>query len=489
MSKHLIICEDPGLIAPLGTDTLVVQPEDYIENNAPQDLRKASQLRVINLCRDYEYLSKGYYCSLLAEARGQRCTPPVDAVISVNWKRLSQRAKPELNALLAKHHRASLGSEVAKTFIFFFGRAEDPTLEPISRRLFDLFRFPLLAVTLKHNGEQWIIDNFRATALDTLHQQKLEFFQQALALYTGRAWANRKRPAPQRFWLAVLHDPKETLPPSDRGALEALIRAGKRQRVAVELLTREDLPSLLEYDALFIRETTAIDHHTYRFAHKAETEGIPVIDDTRSIIRCSNKVFLNELLTARGIRVPAATVIDRQKARHIEKALQFPVILKIPDGSFSRGVVKADNLQEYRKHLTTFFKDSEILLIQEFLPSDYDWRVGVLGGEPLFVCQYYMAAGHWQIYNHAASKADNRTGGFRSFAVDEAPIDVVQSACKAARLIGDGLYGVDLKQREDGIYIIEVNDNPNIDRGVEDEKLGDRLYDRLIEHFARLVRS
>jgi len=100
-----------------------------------------------------------------------------------------------------------------------------------------------------------------------------------------------------------------------------------------------------------------------------------------------------------------------------------------------------------------------------------------------------MAAGHWQIYNHAASKADNRTGGFRSFAVDEAPIDVVQSACKAARLIGDGLYGVDLKQREDGIYIIEVNDNPNIDRGVEDEKLGDRLYDRLIEHFARLVRS
>ena len=488
MSKHLIICEDPTLITPLGEDSLVVRPEDYIENNTALDLRKASQLRVINLCGDYEYLSKGYYCSLLAEARGQRCTPPVDAVISINWKRLSQRAKPELNALLARHYRASLGSEVAKTFIFFFGRAEEPELEPVSRRLFDLFRFPLLSVTVKHNGEQWIVDSFKPVALDALHRQKLAFFQQALTLYTGRSWANRRRPTPQRYWLAVLHDPKEALPPSDRGALEALIRAGKRHKVAVELITREDLPSLLEYDALFIRETTAIDHHTYRFAHKAEAEGIPVIDDTRSIIRCSNKVFLNELLTARGIRVPKAIVIDRQKARRLEKALQFPVILKIPDGSFSRGVVKADNLQEYRKYLTAFFKDSEVLLIQEFLPSDYDWRVGVLGGEPLFVCQYYMAAGHWQIYNHAASKTTSRSGGFRSFAIDEAPAEVVQTACKAARLIGDGLYGVDLKQREDGIFIIEVNDNPNIDRGVEDEKPGDKLYDRLIEHFSRLVR-
>lgn len=488
MHKHLIICDDPTRIPPLGEGALVVLPEAFIENTATLDLRRASQLRVINLCGDYGYLSKGYYCSLLAEARGQRCTPPVDAVISINWKRLSQRAKPELNALLAKHYRADLGSEVAKTFIFFFGRAEDAALEPVSRRLFDLFRFPLLSVSLKHNGEQWVMDSFSPIALDTLHPGKLAFFQQALALYTGRAWTEPKKPAAHRFWLAVLHDPKEALPPSDRGALDALIRAGKRRRVAVELITREDLPTLLEYDALFIRETTAIDHHTYRFAHKAEAEGIPVIDDTRSIIRCSNKVFLNELLTARGISVPKAIVIDRQKARHIEKTLQFPVILKIPDGSFSRGVVKADNLQEYRQHLVRFFKDSEVLLIQEFLPSDYDWRVGVLGGEPLFVCQYYMATGHWQIYNHAASKASGRTGKFRSFAIDEAPADVVQTACRAAKLIGEGLYGVDLKQREDGIFVIEVNDNPNIDRSVEDAILGDKLYDRLIDHFSGLVR-
>lgn len=47
---------------------------------------------------------------------------------------------------------------------------------------------------------------------------------------------------------------------------------------------------------------------------------------------------------------------------------------------------------------------------------------------------------------------------------------------KTANLIGDGLYGVDLKQAGDKVVVIEVNDNPNIDCGVEDVYLGDDLY-------------
>ena len=46
--------------------------------------------------------------------------------------------------------------------------------------------------------------------------------------------------------------------------------------VEVELITKKDYPRLAEYDALFIRETTGLDHHTYRFAKKAEEEGMPL---------------------------------------------------------------------------------------------------------------------------------------------------------------------------------------------------------------------
>ena len=61
----------------------------------------------------------------------------------------------------------------------------------------------------------------------------------------------------------------------------------------------------------------------------------------------------------------------------------------------------------------------------------------------------------------------------------------MRSAVRAASLIGDGLYGVDLKQVGRAAYVIEVNDNPSIDAGYEDGLLKDTLYERIMEHFVR----
>ena len=58
-------------------------------------------------------------------------------------------------------------------------------------------------------------------------------------------------------------------------------------------------------------------------------------------------------------------------------------------------------------------------------------------------------------------------------------------ALKAANLIGNGLYGVDMKADNNGVYVIEVNDNPNLDAGVEDDVIKDELYDRVIGEFVR----
>jgi len=53
--------------------------------------------------------------------------------------------------------------------------------------------------------------------------------------------------------------------------------------------------------------------------------------------------------------------------------------------------------------------------------------------------------------------------------------------------IGDGLYGVDLKQVGNKVFVIEVNDNPNIDAGFEDEVLQDELYLRVVEVFLKRI--
>lgn len=71
----------------------------------------------------------------------------------------------------------------------------------------------------------------------------------------------------------------------------------------------------------------------------------------------------------------------------------------------------------------------------------------------------------------------------------EAPRAVVDAAVSACKLIGDGFYGVDLKQSGDRVAVIEVNDNPSIDSGVEDQYLGNQLYTSFMEDFLRRLEA
>ena len=76
-------------------------------------------------------------------------------------------------------------------------------------------------------------------------------------------------------------------------------------------------------------------------------------------------------------------------------------------------------------------------------------------------------------------------GASKTWRIEDAPEKVVKIALDAANLIGSGFYGVDLKQVGERIVVIEINDNPSIDSGVEDKCLGDDLYRMVIEEFIR----
>jgi glutathione synthase/RimK-type ligase-like ATP-grasp enzyme len=161
-------------------------------------------------------------------------------------------------------------------------------------------------------------------------------------------------------------------------------------------------------------------------------------------------------------------------------------VLKQPDGSFSRGVVKVESEEELPARLAPLLADSELVLAQRFVASDFDWRIGVLGGRALWACRYHMPRGEWRIASIDGS-GRRRFGKVEALALDEAPHGVVELAERAARLIGDGLYGVDLKVVEGRPMLIEVNDNPNLDAGCEDAVLRDELYLAIMRHFrARL---
>jgi glutathione synthase/RimK-type ligase-like ATP-grasp enzyme len=255
--------------------------------------------------------------------------------------------------------------------------------------------------------------------------------------------------------------------------------------IEVEIIGPKDFGRIPEFDALFIRETTNVNHHTYRFAKKAESEGLVVIDDPTSILRCTNKIYLADLLSRNKVPAPRYRLLTKGHDPVQQLGdMSYPVVVKIPDGSFSRGMFKAKTPSELREKSGELFKSSSVLLAQEFVYTEYDWRVGMLNGQAIYAARYYMTKGHWQIYKHG-SAGQVSSGKADTFLVQDAPPEVLEVATRAAGLIGNGLYGVDLKQIGDRVLVIEVNDNPSIDHGYEDAALGKELYRLVMAEFLR----
>ncbi|MBO0663366.1 RimK family protein [Jiella sp. MQZ9-1] len=456
----------------------VMTSRDYLARPA---LFRGQRPKVINLSRSYAYQSRGYYASLLAEARGHRIIPSVETMIDLSEKKLYENALPELDAALRK--ACEKGTAPASPIRLYFGYSDDSRLERFAKLVFDWFRAPALDIHLEANAAMPTIRRIAFSTLGKLDTAEMGRLYAAMERYTAREWRAAKTKTPSKYAFATLCDPREELPPSSVDTLKHWARVAARLGVDVEPITRKDLPRLANFDALFIRETTSISNHTYRFARRAAQEGMPVIDDPISMIRCTNKVYLNELMAANGVACPPSVMIaGREDFSRAADELGFPMVLKIPDGSFSRGVKKVEDLPGLEKLATTWLEDSDLLIAQKFMPTKFDWRIGVLGGEPLFAVQYLMAKQHWQIINHDTGGRPME-GGFRSFALGDAPPHVLDAGLRAARCIGDGLYGVDLKETDDGVFLIEVNDNPNLEHGVEDAAEKDEVWTRLTRWF------
>jgi len=482
MSRLLIVVDRAKDWAPYYPSEDVLTFDQYLQFSAPP----ASRVRVINLCQSAKYLSRGYYCSLRAEARGHHVVPSVMTLNDLSRKGLFSLELEELDASVinwleaagsainpASDEREAPHEVKVRTC---FGQSEHPELRPVARALFERFPCPILEIVFKRR-KQWQIESMKPAAPVDLGEHEQDVFAAALDRFSSMVWRKPRTRRRYRYDLAVLVNPDEEMPPSDKVALKRFVKAGRKLGINVEQITRRDYMRLPEYDGLFIRETTAIDHHTYRFARKADAEGMVVIDDPVSILKCTNKVFLADLLKNNKVPTPKTLILSKDQKDAVEQVVRelgFPAVIKIPDGAFSRGVTKVEDEKSLRAGLRDLFRQSALVLAQEYLYTDYDWRIGVLGGRAIYACKYMMVKGHWQIYQHG--EAASESGGFETMPTYEVPRNVIQAALNATKLIGNGLYGVDIKQSGNRVAVIEVNDNPllllSLNRSIMEEALG-----------------
>lgn len=447
-----------------------------------------SDAKVFNLCRSYRYQKLGYYVSLVAAARGQRPFPTPGTIQDLKSKTIVNVVDGEIEELI-QHSLKPLQSE---RFVLtaYFGHNIAARHAKLAQALFRRFPAPLLRseFTYHTRDKRWELTSVEALAPHEVPPEHREFLTEvATEYFRRRHHVKIARAATTAYDLAILTDPDEAQPPSCERALQKFVGAAESLGFDVEIIGKHDYTRLAEFDALFIRATTSVNHRTFRFSRKAAAEGLVVIDDPESILRCTNKVFLAELLHQHDIPAPRTMIVHRGNVTEAMSQLGLPCILKQPDSSFSQGVSKAESPEEFRAQIDRLLGRSDLVIAQEFTPTAFDWRIGVLDRQPIYACKYFMAGQHWQVI-HREGAGGSEEGPSEAVPLERVPKRLLRTACKAANLIGDGLYGVDLKEFDDGRYsVIEVNDNPSIDAGVEDALLMDELYRSIMRVFRKRI--
>lgn len=479
--QRIIIVDSPADWPLDLPDVQVISGKEYLTSEA---FKKQRNVKVFNMCRSYKYQTIGYYVSLLASARGHKPVPSVATIQDMKSQAIVKLASDEIEVLIQK----SLHDLTSDEFVLsiYFGKNLAKKYDRLSAQLYRMFHAPFVRAHFHREHGKWCLRKvgpISAKEIPESHHEEVVDF--AKEYFAGKRSGLAKRPD-IRYAVAILMNQEEPLPPSNEGAIKRFIKAAEKLHMEAEIIDRDDYSRLGEFDALFIRETTAVNHHTFRFARRAAAEGLVVIDDPESIMKCTNKVYLNELLEKNQIPAPRTMIVHRDNMDEIVETVGLPCVLKQPDSSFSQGVVKANSEDDLKRELLQLFETSDLIIAQEFMPTDFDWRIGVLDGKAMYACKYYMARKDWKILTH---DADGKTTSGRSetMPVELVPKKLLGLALKAANLIGTGLYGLDIKQVGQNFVVIEINDNPSIDHGFEDQVLKDELYMRIMEVFLRRI--
>ena len=448
---------------------------------APQNGNEGT-VRVLNLCRTGRYQGRGYYVSLVAEARGQDPVPNVKIIEDLRSEPFVRALEAEIQPLV----RETLHHDASDRFQLDVYLGKHPSRKALAEQLFARVRAPLLRVLFVHAEGTWRLDALQAIGLSDIPLQNRALLVEAVKSFMAETSATKRQGVKRgRPRLAILWDPNEPHKPSNEEALQRFVKTAPLVGLEAELIGPDALERLPDFDGLFNRASP--EGVIYEFVRRAESLGMPVVDDPESILKCGNKVYMQEMLNRYRIATPRTLIVHRGNMDEIVPTLGLPCVLKLPDSGFGLDVVKIESEDSLCKEAERFFRQSELLIAQEWLPSDFDWRVGVDDRRPLFVAKYFMAPGHWKVNKVVEGQQELVDGKTEAMTIGEVPEQVINTAVRAANLIGRGLYGADLKQVDDRVYLIEVNINPNIDAGNEDQVLGEVLYREVLGVFARRI--
>jgi len=205
-----------------------------------------------------------------------------------------------------------------------------------------------------------------------------------------------------------------------------------------------------------------------------EKRGIFCINNRETIEVCSDKFRTMLRLTDAGVQCPKTALIHGEDG--IEDAVdqiggKFPYILKTIFGSKGVGIIFVESMGALKSTLQLIWKidEEEELLLQEYIESDFDVRVHVLGDEVI------ASMKRLKIKNDFRSNY-SQGGEVKPYKLSDEEIDI---CIKSSKAVGASWCGVDFISKNNNTYILEVNSSPGTS-GIE-KAVGENIVSRVVK--------
>ncbi|MFC1812069.1 RimK family alpha-L-glutamate ligase [Thermodesulfobacteriota bacterium] len=182
-------------------------------------------------------------------------------------------------------------------------------------------------------------------------------------------------------------------------------------------------------------------YHTYKCVQdKIKQTALFDLVRMMSILGVSGLIYKNPSSHGR----PSGNLADKREIKTIRNGLFFPFIGKIARGSaMGRGVFLIQNKDD----LLSYCNLTSPAYIQEYLPSDRDIRVVVIGRK--------IVHAYWRISPPGEFRSNVAVGG--EVSLDPVPREALDLAFHTARSCQWDDVGIDICRHEDSYYVIEAN--------------------------------
>ena len=218
--------------------------------------------------------------------------------------------------------------------------------------------------------------------------------------------------------------------------------------------------ALADYDAVIPRIGASVTFYGTAVLRQLEMMGLYTPNPSDAVLRARDKLRCHQILAREGIGLPRTVFGDNpdDTGDLLQMLGEPPHVIKLNEGTQGTGVILAERASSSRSVIEAFRGLYANFLVQEFIAeaNGADVRCFVVGGKVVAAMRRQAKKGEFRSNLH-------RGGSAKKVNLSEQEID---TAVRAARVLGLNVAGVDLLRSRRGPLVLEVNSSPGLE-GIE----------------------